>query len=39
MEASEKLKLKMMVNKKKDTLGKGIRALLSEIDEATDVLK
>ncbi|HNE51025.1 MAG: ParB/RepB/Spo0J family partition protein [Chitinophagales bacterium] len=29
----------MMVNKKKDALGKGIRALLSEIDEATDVLK
>lgn len=28
-----------MVNKKKDALGKGIRALLSEIDEATDVLK
>ncbi|HOU46394.1 MAG TPA: ParB/RepB/Spo0J family partition protein [Chitinophagales bacterium] len=29
----------MMVNKKKDALGKGIRALLSEIDEASDVLK
>lgn len=28
-----------MVNKKKDALGKGIRALLSEIDESTDVLK
>ncbi len=29
----------MMVNKKKAALGKGIRALLSEIDEASDVLK
>lgn len=28
-----------LVNKKKDALGKGIRALLSEIDEDSDVLK
>lgn len=28
-----------MLSKKKDALGKGIRALLSEIDESTDVLK